>query len=154
MRVARVFSILSIMALAAPSAYADGSGSAPAVGVVDGAAHRAPLHKVQSRGTALKLDRYHNHVTIVRRRTPGKMYASFHAEPKLLDDGAVVVFVVRSVAATGVVPRWRCVAIHDVAECLGAPIRLRYLPADREIVLTATLVPENELAAALEVASR
>ncbi len=153
MRLIQVLSILAFAAFATP-AHAEEPARAPAEKVEDGVSQRAPLQRIEARRTHLGLDQYHNAITIVRKRSPGKLYASFHADPKLLDEGAVVIFQVRSVADTGVVQRWRCLAFDDVAECLGAPIRFRYLPADTEIVLTAKLVPEHEARAAMRVASR
>ena len=121
---------------------------------VRAAGPRAPLKTADARGTALKLDRYHNEVTVVRTRTEGKAFATFVAEPRLLDRGAIVVFEIRSVAKTGVIPRWRCIAQDDVAECLGAPLRLRYLPDDEKIVLTARLRPASDLDKMMQLASR
>ncbi len=40
------------------------------------------------------------------------------------------------------VRRWRCVAVHDVAECLGRPVRIRYLPGEKKVVLTGILRPK------------
>jgi hypothetical protein len=111
---------------------------------------RAPLLPDPNlRDTQFELDRYHKQVTIIRERQPGAVSAMFVAEPRLLGEGAIMVFQVDSIAPTGVVPRWRCIAQHDVAECLGAPVRFRFLPADQRIVLTATLRPVSELRDAL-----
>jgi hypothetical protein len=115
---------------------------------------RAPLEAGPLRENDLDLDRYFREVTVVRTRTPGKSFATFSAEPRLLDDGAAVVFEISSVAKSGVVNRWRCVATVDVAECLGTPVKIAYLPADEAIRLTAKLLPKADLDAKPAVASR
>jgi hypothetical protein len=116
----------------------------PVMPVQAPAAGRAPL-KASSRENELDLDRYFREQTVVRKRTEGKTFATFTAEPRLLDDGSVMVFEIASVAPGGEVPRWRCVATYDVAECLGTPVEIRYLPTDEEIRLTAKILPKNEL---------
>ena len=83
-------------------------------------------------------DFFSNIETPGSKRTSEKEYATFSAEPLLIDSGAFTLFEIRSVAEAGSVPRWRCVARDGVAECLGAPVRIRYLP-DERIVLTAKL---------------
>ncbi len=106
---------------------------------------RSPIRAADLRRTPLQLDRYHNEVTIVRKRSARKEFATFVAEPKLLQRGSFILFEIRSVAKTGVISRWRCIATADVAECLGRPVKVRYLPRDEEIVLTAKLMPISEL---------
>lgn len=119
-----------------------------ALGAPEGGATPVPRKAIEAQDqkiTELDLDTYYNQVTVVRERSPGKMYASFSADPQLLDEGSVVVFEINSVAKSGTVPRWRCIAIRDVAECLGAPVKIRYLPADERIVLTAKIIPRSHV---------
>lgn len=134
------------LALAPPALAGPGDQAAPVE--ARGAARVA----VPARATPLDLSRYHNAVEVTRTRTPGKRFAVFHAQPRLLERGSFVLLEARSVAQSGVVVRWRCVARHDIAECLGRPLKLRYLPADQSVVLTAKVMPESELATALAVA--
>ena len=138
------FAFLAAIALGTSPALAEDKGGTP-TDVVVRTAVRAPVTAAPARATELSMDRYHNSVTIVRERTSGNVLATFVAEPRLLDRGLVMVFEAVSVAATGTIPRWRCIAITDVAECLGRPLRLRYLPADERITLKATLKPASEL---------
>jgi hypothetical protein len=101
---------------------------------------RIPFQVEKARTNELSFDTYHSGFEIVRQRTPGKEYATFSAEPASIERGAEIVFEIRSVGKANLV-RWRCVAKTDVAECLGAPVRVRYLGTDEKIVLTANLVP-------------
>ena len=105
---------------------------------------KVPLQPAQLHSTPVRFDRYERQSRVVRFRTPGKATASFSSDPFLLEAGSMAVFEIRSVALTGSVQRWRCVAIHDVAECLGSPVKLRYLPNDTKMVLTATLKPRDQ----------
>lgn len=102
---------------------------------------RAPL-VAESTSHKLSVDRYYKRAEIVRRRVDGAEFAVFVAEPALLESGVKLAFDVRSVAESGTVLRWRCVARTDVAECLGVPLRLRYLPHDSEIVMTVSVLPD------------
>lgn len=107
---------------------------------------RTPLKSSETaRTTEVPLVRYHQATTVVRSRTEGHRFATFEAEPTLLTTGSAMVFEIFSMAPSGVVPRWRCVALHDVADCLGIPVKVQYLPNDEKVVLKATLVPTNEL---------
>lgn len=116
---------------------------------------RAPLERdYDLKTTKLSFEEYHQTAKVVRHRTEGKRYATFFAEPQLIDTGAAMIFEIRSVARTGSVSRWRCVAVNDVAECLGAPVRVRYLPADERIVLVARIAPRTSVAELGAVASR
>jgi hypothetical protein len=111
--------------------------------LIDGA--RAPVAPAELRTSEFFLDRYDRVQKIVRKRTEGKTYALFTAEPQLIDKGAVMLIEIKSVSGAGAVPRWRCVAVHDVAECLGVPVKIAYLPSDDRIVLTATLKPASAM---------
>jgi len=124
------------------------------VKIVKKGAKRLPLKAAQLRGTSFNLERYHSQVEVVRLRTAGKDFATFVAEPQLLDRGSVMIFEIRSVAETGSVKRWSCVAQNDIAECLGKPVRVRYLPADEKVVLIAKLKPLNAVGPKTAVAKR
>jgi hypothetical protein len=76
---------------------------------------------------------------IIHERSPLRDEAVFHAEPQLFGPGAVMLFEIFSDAKDGRVERFRCVALYDVAECLGTPVRIRYLPKDERIVLRVTV---------------
>ncbi|MCC7382578.1 MAG: hypothetical protein IT384_12145 [Deltaproteobacteria bacterium] len=102
---------------------------------------RAPLEPAQLRESTLSLDRYGRELVIVRERTPGKRVATFVAEPRFLEAGMRMVFEARSEAKSGSVVRWRCIATQDVAECLGSPVRIAYLPQDERVVLVARVEP-------------
>lgn len=115
---------------------------------------KVPIEQVEARTSEFSFETYHSGIQIVRERSPGKSYATFIADPYLIDSGAAVIFEVRSVAKTGSVLRWRCVARDDVAECLGAPVKVRYLPKDEKIVLTARLVPQSEVDVNAAMAAR
>lgn len=104
---------------------------------------RKPVAPAQSRATEVSYDRYHRTVELVRTRTDGKALVTFHAEPQLLEAGAIAVLEVRSVAKTGSVTRWRCIAVRDIAECLGVPVALRYLPEDHRMVMSVTMKPQT-----------
>jgi hypothetical protein len=119
---------------------------APNLGWSAEPAARAPLKSSETANTTeVSLVRYHQATTVVRERTDGRRFASFEAEPSLLSQGSALVFEIYSVAPTGVVPRWRCVALHDAADCLGTPVKVAYLPRDEKMVLKATLVPVSEV---------
>jgi hypothetical protein len=105
---------------------------------------REPLSPGVRRTTSVNTDVYHQPSVIVRQRTGMRAYATFSAEPQLLTSGSAAVFEARSVSDRGGVPRWRCVARHDVAECLGSPLRLRYLPEDVAITLKVEIVTQAE----------
>ena len=124
------------------------------VDIAKKAARRAPLKAAVLRGTSFNLERYHSQIEVVRMRTVGKDFASFVAEPRLLDRGSVMIFEIRSVAKTGSVKRWSCVAQNDIAECLGKPVRIRYLPADEKVVLVAKLKPVMAVGPETAVATR
>jgi hypothetical protein len=139
-----------------PDAASEAKTPVPAAAPVPPAPQklRAPIEAGGVRESDLLLDRYFREIVVERKRTEGKTFATFTAEPKLLDAGSVMVFEASSVASSGVVPRWRCVATYDVAECLGAPVKIAYLPADEAIRLTARLLPRAQLGKDKAVASR
>jgi len=130
--------ITSLLVLAPWSAAAAEGSSATEV-----PERRTPLEPGEVRTTTLDFDKYFKPIEIVRERTEGMSFATFYAEPKLLEEGVAVVFTAVSVAKTGVVPRWRCVARRDIAECLGRPLKLRYLPNDERIILRVVVQPTS-----------
>ena len=130
--------VMVMMVGVATEAVADAPKEKTAVAV-----RRTPLTPAKLNATPVRLDRYEKQARVVRFRTPGKQYASFSTDPHILEPGSMAVFEIRSVALTGSIARWRCVAVHDVAECLGSPVKLRYLPNDTKMVLTTTLKPRE-----------
>jgi len=124
--------ITSLLVLAPWSAAAAEGSSATEV-----PERRTPLEPGEVRTTTLDFDKYFKPIEIVRERTEGMSFATFYAEPKLLEEGVAVVFTAVSVAKTGVVPRWRCVARR------GRPLKLRYLPNDERIILRVVVQPTS-----------
>ena len=117
---------------------------------------KKPIAPAKARATEIVLDSYDDEVAVVRKRTPGKRTVTFSADPQLLGDAALAVFRVRSISPLGSVTRWSCVAVDDVAECLGRPLKLRWLADDTRMELGVTLMPralreEALIAAATDV---
>ena len=108
----------------------------------DASETRSPIDYKSVRETTANLESYENTVSIVRTRSKGKILASFHADPQLIDENSIMIFEVKSYAKEGSVNRWRCIAVHDVAECLGKPMKFRYLPNDTHIEMTFRLKPK------------
>ena len=119
--------VLSAMSMSAGNAFAE----------------RVPARITESRTTTSQLSAYHQVAKVVRTRTKGKLRASFYAEPQLLDKNAIALVRIQSVAKNGSIERFRCVAIHDIAECLGAPVKINYLPMDTKLVLEVELIPRE-----------
>ena len=111
------------------------------ISAVDAAANRDPVSGIQSRKTTKLVESYHQAIEVVRTRSPGKSGASFYAEPQLLDVNASALVTVKSVSSDGKLERFRCIATHDLAECLGTPISVQYLPQDLQLVLEVQLIP-------------
>jgi hypothetical protein len=103
---------------------------------------RVPLAQSMARETEMLFERYGQEQVIVRERTNGEA-ATFSAEPALLERGSKLVVEVYTVAARGTVLRFRCVARDDVAECLGKPLRVAWLPDDDRAVLVARIEPDS-----------
>ena len=103
---------------------------------------REPLQQGMARETALVLEHIGQEFVIVRERTNGDV-ATFSAEPQLLERGTKMVIEVYTVAQKGSVLRFRCEAKNDVAECLGTPVRVHWLPSDEKAVLVARIVPDR-----------
>ena len=103
----------------------------------------APAQSTQIRETTADISSYNEVITITRNRTNGKEFASFFADPQLLDANSVLRFEAKSVSSFGSITRWQCTAIHDVAECLGKPLKIRYLEEDTKIELSFRLQPKQ-----------
>lgn len=139
--------LVATQLLAAPGLAAD---RAPAA--------RRPLRMAERNETELVIDRYQRPFTVERVRTEMKKAAVFHAEPQTIEKSVILVFEIESVSPLGNVPRWRCIAVSDVAECLGRAVKIKYLPGDEKVVLHATAKPrytrEGQALAAAARASR
>ncbi len=98
---------------------------------------RSPLWGKEERETELELSRWDTPAVVERTRSFGKKFAVFHADPQPVSPDAVLVFEVESQGEV----RWRCVAVDDVAECLGTPIKIRYRETDETVRLTVRAVP-------------
>lgn len=88
----------------------------------------------------MTMDRWEAPVVIERTRSFGRERAVFFADPQSIPDAAVYVFEVTAVGEEE--PRWRCVAVDDVAECLGTPVRVQYERENETIRLTIRAVPK------------
>lgn len=100
---------------------------------------REPLQQSVARQTDLLVEHVGQSFVIVRERTNGDV-ASFSAEPVLLERGTALVIEVYTMGPQGAVSRFRCEAQNDVAECLGTPVRVHWLPSDERAVLVARVV--------------
>ena len=107
------------------------------------AAEKKPLMPKASRQTVVDIDSYGKKFTIERNRSAGREYATFSAEPARIDDDSVLLFEVHSTSPDGAIQRWRCIAVEDVAECLGQARRFRYVVGDKKMVLSVTAQPRN-----------
>jgi hypothetical protein len=103
------------------------------------ASKRSPLFQGEERETELSLTRWETDVVVERTRSFGRKFAVFSADPQAIVDDAVLVFQVESAGEI----RWRCVAVDDVAECLGAPVRIRYQAAEETVRLTVKAVARS-----------
>ncbi|MCK6549393.1 hypothetical protein L6R52_26355 [Myxococcota bacterium] len=131
---------LFVLSTARGAEASERAGRAPVRPAIE-AGTRAPVMPAPIRRSELRVSSYDQIVTVVRERGEGKRFATFSAEPALLQPGSAAVFEIRSDGTRGSLVRWRCVATRDVAECLGRPVRLKYLSDDERMVLTARLVP-------------
>lgn len=101
------------------------------------------------RSSALSYELYGTPQTIERARTRDRKAVRFFAEPQRFDPGAVMMFEIHSHQAGARIERWTCVALEDVSECLGAPVRVPFLARDHKIVLTMTALPRSAAIAVL-----
>ncbi|MCK6551588.1 hypothetical protein L6R52_37495 [Myxococcota bacterium] len=104
---------------------------------------RAPLRASDQRTTTGTIDRYDRPIVVERVRSDLKSRASFSAEPQPIDPNAVLLFEITSDGLDGAQPRWRCVAVRDVAECLGNGVSIPYGPRDDKMVLRITAKPRH-----------
>jgi hypothetical protein len=100
---------------------------------------RRVIRSVPQRVTALELDPEKGYAELVHERAPMRPDAVFHADPQLIDPNAVILFQAFSESSGSPTERWRCIAVDDVAECLGAPVSIRYRPSDERVVLRLTV---------------
>jgi len=117
-------------------------------------AERSPVTSRAQRETTKQLDTYNHAIEFVRERTSGKKSASFHAEPYLLDSKVSALITISSVSKVGKIERFRCIATHDLAECLGSAVKIRYLPKDQRLVLSVQFARKVDDAGKMAVASR
>lgn len=113
-----------------------------------GAAHaaepmRRPLEPNTRRATAVTVDRYERPLVIERERTELRTHAVFSADPQPVEEGSILHLEIRSIAGETSTRRWQCVAVHDVAECLGNGVRVAYGPRDEKVVLVITAKPDS-----------
>lgn len=105
---------------------------------------RRPIYPLERNISTLDLQAFETPYTIVRERTELAKASTFLADPKLIDENAVYVFEIESVFTyRAAVKRWRCVAVRDIAECLGRPITVPYLDRDDKLVLTVVAKRKN-----------
>ena len=107
-------------------------------------ATKKPARVKEVRTTESDMSTYSKVAQVMRERTAGKSSATFYAEPHLLDQNAVALVTIRSIGDTGEIERFRCIATHDIAECLGAPVKIMYLPADTHVALDIELLPRGQ----------
>lgn len=105
-----------------------------------------------ARVTEAEIDAFGVPVKVVRARTPGKTAAVFEAEPEALSADAVAVVEIRSVGKYGATKRYYCVAVDDVSECLGQPVRVPYLDDDDAVVLSVELAPADAVRETMHLA--
>jgi hypothetical protein len=102
---------------------------------------KTPFWQAPYRETELIMERWDQPVVLERTRSFGRKRAIFYADPQPIPEAAVYVF--EAVAAGEDQPRWRCVAVDDVAECLGAPVRVEYQRPKETVRLTIRAVPKD-----------
>ena len=101
---------------------------------------RSPLwDTAEERETELSLASWDTPAVVERKRSFGRKAAVFHADPQQIAPDAVLVFEVESEGEV----RWRCVAVDDVAECLGAPVKIPYRKAEELVRLKVKAMPRN-----------
>jgi hypothetical protein len=79
---------------------------------------------------------------IERERTLGRSSVVFHADPQALEEGAVMLLEIHTHSGRGSELRWRCVAVEDLAECLGDAVRVGWRAHDFSAVLTVSVEPK------------
>jgi len=122
--------ITTTLALAVTLSSASAGAATPA---------RAPLWDTGERETELSIETWDTAAVVERKRSFGRKYAVFHADPQEIAADAVLIFEVESEGEV----RWSCVAVDDVAECLGVPVRVAYRKVDEIVRLRVKAVPRN-----------
>ncbi len=107
-----------------------------------------------TRVTEIRADRYFEDAQVVRARTPGKTSVSFSAQPETIPQGAVAFFEINSLSQDGKVSRWTCIATKDVSECLGKPVKVKYLQHDQAMALTVRMLPSSSIQTGAMVAGK
>lgn len=102
---------------------------------------RTPFWQRPARETELTMERWDQPVVLERTRSFGRDRAIFFADPQPIPDAAVYVFEASAAGEDN--PRWRCVAVDDVAECLGTPVRVEYSRPRETVRLTIRAVPRD-----------
>jgi len=100
---------------------------------------RKPIRSVAQRTTTLQLDPAKGYTELVQERDEMTKRAVFHADPQAIDENGVMLFQAFGVAGDVKVERWRCVAVRDIAECLGTPVRIAYQQGEERMVLRMTI---------------
>lgn len=103
--------------------------------------HRRPLEPSKSGTSRVDVAEYGATYRVERARTTGREKVRFSAAPAEVPEGAVFVFEIASEGEDGSIPRWRCVALRDVSECLGEPVAMRWVAGDERAVLTVRAEP-------------
>jgi hypothetical protein len=103
------------------------------------ATKRSPLWDQDARETELSLESWDTAAVVERKRSFGRKYAVFHADPQAIAADAVLVFEIESEGEV----RWSCVAVDDVAECLGVPVKVPYQKSDEIVRLKVKAVPRS-----------
>lgn len=111
-----------------------GVGFAKAPAFAEAPATALPLERPERAEATMA--RFGEPVEVVRPRGEGMQAAVFEAAPQSLHPEHVAVIEIASLSAEGRRPRWNCVAVEDVAECLGHPVRVPYLSDDEAMVLS------------------
>ena len=111
-----------------------------ALGAASSARAEAPIDAdnacPKSGVTELRVDRYYQPVEIERPRcgdASSRTFSAMASQP--IQEGAVMVFEIRSVGKSSSMLRWRCVATDDVTDCLGEPVKIGYLEGDQKLVM-------------------
>ena len=86
--------------------------SAALVNPANATTKRTPIDAQSVRETTAQVSSYENEVKIVRTRSSGKTYASFHADPQLIDHNSLAYFEIKSYAESGVL-----MALYRHARC-------------------------------------
>jgi hypothetical protein len=99
-----------------------------------------PQGEREQRVSAIDLERFDTAYTIEQTRGAKTKNGVFYADPQLIDEEKIIVFQISSISPERSLERWKCVAIHDVAECLGRAVRVPYLAGEKKLVMTVTAV--------------